>query len=609
MSSPLPPDPYLALGLTKDATATQVKSTYRKLVLKCHPDKVTDPLLKPNAVDEFHRIQQAYEILSDEDRRKRYDAQVQLADLRRHVMDKQKNPSHQSFDVKSPQPTHKTPTSAPVPAFPTQASDRLYEERKPNKVYDSEDEYFPNSRSTRKHDDYDSSAKKSLPRDEKIRPKPSERSQKEAEKATRADRRKMKDRETRKERATKFRHVDDDSASDDLRRRPRYDSDRQRNDFRERLQREEAPRDRERDFSQRERERELRDNDLYAARPKKGREQPTASDYDERMRRDSSRVEDVRNYIGRTVREPARPPAGIRSTSMRESYSVDRSRDGPPVIMRRASARPLARDLSPPRMPSRYEGNPKYTIPETREYYTPEIYAEPEPERRSERRASNIQTSNSSPAAFRPNVRASPIRSQSLQPEYDDLPHPHILRSETMPDIGRRRRDASQPLKSSQSRETDFVDGLPTPSTTPEFGEYAHSPLPIPPTTRYRYAPNDIFEEDLSGHRFSRGDRYFTRSPSPILQTRPSAPRYVSSSGLPPLRTSQQYRASSPVESPLPRRSPDRPSLGRRESSKTTPLYAEIPAENVRYVKRPAPVPRTSSTRKSFMKNQSAAYQ
>ncbi|KAF1350934.1 DnaJ domain-containing protein, partial [Delphinella strobiligena] len=73
MSSPLPPDPYVGLGVSKDADAAQIKSIYRKLVLKCHPDKVTDAAKKAEAADEFHRIQQAYEILSDEERRSRYD--------------------------------------------------------------------------------------------------------------------------------------------------------------------------------------------------------------------------------------------------------------------------------------------------------------------------------------------------------------------------------------------------------------------------------------------------------------------------------------------------------------------------------------------------------
>ncbi|KAK7521270.1 DnaJ domain-containing protein, partial [Phyllosticta citriasiana] len=71
MASPLPPDPYAALGVAKDATAAAIKTAYRKLALKSHPDKFPDTE-KAQKADEFHRIQQAYEILADTDRRERY---------------------------------------------------------------------------------------------------------------------------------------------------------------------------------------------------------------------------------------------------------------------------------------------------------------------------------------------------------------------------------------------------------------------------------------------------------------------------------------------------------------------------------------------------------
>ncbi|KXL41561.1 hypothetical protein M433DRAFT_72786, partial [Acidomyces richmondensis BFW] len=73
MGSPLPDDPYLALGVAKDATAAAIKTQYRKLVLKCHPDKIQDEAQKKAAVDRFHKIQTAYEILGDEDKKARYD--------------------------------------------------------------------------------------------------------------------------------------------------------------------------------------------------------------------------------------------------------------------------------------------------------------------------------------------------------------------------------------------------------------------------------------------------------------------------------------------------------------------------------------------------------
>lgn len=66
-------DPYRTLSLKKDATADQVKSAYRKLALKHHPDKA-GPEGKDDAHNRFQEIALAYAILSDEKRRKRYDA-------------------------------------------------------------------------------------------------------------------------------------------------------------------------------------------------------------------------------------------------------------------------------------------------------------------------------------------------------------------------------------------------------------------------------------------------------------------------------------------------------------------------------------------------------
>ena len=67
------PDHYKALGLDNTADASTIKATYRKLVLKCHPDKVTDPALKEQKQEEFHNIQQAYECLIDQEKRSKYD--------------------------------------------------------------------------------------------------------------------------------------------------------------------------------------------------------------------------------------------------------------------------------------------------------------------------------------------------------------------------------------------------------------------------------------------------------------------------------------------------------------------------------------------------------
>ncbi|OAP65044.1 hypothetical protein AYL99_01016 [Fonsecaea erecta] len=66
-------DPYAVLHLSETATADEIKSAYRKLALKHHPDKAR-PEERETAHKAFQEIAFAYAILSDERRRKRYDA-------------------------------------------------------------------------------------------------------------------------------------------------------------------------------------------------------------------------------------------------------------------------------------------------------------------------------------------------------------------------------------------------------------------------------------------------------------------------------------------------------------------------------------------------------
>lgn len=63
-------DLYQVLGLKKTASTAEIKSAYRKLARKYHPDLNKDD---KNAAEKFKEISAAYDILGNEDKRKKYD--------------------------------------------------------------------------------------------------------------------------------------------------------------------------------------------------------------------------------------------------------------------------------------------------------------------------------------------------------------------------------------------------------------------------------------------------------------------------------------------------------------------------------------------------------
>jgi len=66
-------DPYNILGVSKDASAADIKKAYRKLALLNHPDKQTTDEDRKRSHSTFAKISNAYEILSDEEQRRQYD--------------------------------------------------------------------------------------------------------------------------------------------------------------------------------------------------------------------------------------------------------------------------------------------------------------------------------------------------------------------------------------------------------------------------------------------------------------------------------------------------------------------------------------------------------
>jgi len=127
MNSTLPADPYKCLGVSKDATLAEIRSAHRKLVLKCHPDKVQDADQKAIKQDEFQKVQQAYELLSDETRRLQYDEQVKLFELRKEMGKGNPSPRANPFeyevrDTSPKQTSYSRPPHAPkVYSYPSAA--------------------------------------------------------------------------------------------------------------------------------------------------------------------------------------------------------------------------------------------------------------------------------------------------------------------------------------------------------------------------------------------------------------------------------------------------------------------------------------------------------
>jgi len=63
-------DPYNALGLSREASQEDIRKAHRKLVRKYHPDANPED---PRAEERFKEVQQAYEVLSSEKKRREYD--------------------------------------------------------------------------------------------------------------------------------------------------------------------------------------------------------------------------------------------------------------------------------------------------------------------------------------------------------------------------------------------------------------------------------------------------------------------------------------------------------------------------------------------------------
>jgi len=67
------PNYYDTLEITRDATQEEIKNRFRELAKKTHPDKT-----KEDSEEEMVELNKAYEVLSDKERREKYDKHLKV---------------------------------------------------------------------------------------------------------------------------------------------------------------------------------------------------------------------------------------------------------------------------------------------------------------------------------------------------------------------------------------------------------------------------------------------------------------------------------------------------------------------------------------------------
>ncbi|KAI1475312.1 DnaJ-domain-containing protein [Daldinia eschscholtzii] len=242
--SSLPPDPYKILGVSKDAQLPEIRSAHRKLVLKCHPDKVQDPKLKEEKQKEFQQVQQAYELLSNETERTRYDEKVKLEELRRErgmastsTSSPRSSKRHETkyhFDVREAEPRSTTFAGSP-------GSHNVYSHTPPSRSWDEDiyaKKYDEMPRFARKAASYEREREKPSRKDEERRRRKEEEEwnrEKEKEKAREREREireaeRFKERESLRERERGREREKEAAKKDKERRKEERKEDKKRSD-------------------------------------------------------------------------------------------------------------------------------------------------------------------------------------------------------------------------------------------------------------------------------------------------------------------------------------------------------------------------------------------
>ena len=528
---PLVPSPYKTLNVPKDATLAAIRTAHRKLVLITHPDKVQDEAEKKIKAEQFHQVQQAYEILSDENRRRRWDERaLRLADMRTEIVEERAPLRRSQTSYAPPRPAH-------PPKFEMRGG-RIVEERVPKNAGAYDDDMihspFSDAKATRKQDDrYDEPSPRKTsgrgyeePRrrfayvdEDFFDKKTKEKINKQSVKTARIEKEKQRDKAKRKDAEAKFSkkaaYVEDDmSDSDDYDRHYGSKSDSKH---------------------------KSKDSDRRRARdePPRKAEKPGARDNDDLLDR---KIHEVHSYLSKS-REPAdsepRRPARKRADSYRSQLPSPPPSPATPIERRssgddgrRSSAR--ARGSRPP-SPVRKSGKqkPKAEI------------VDPPPSRKP-----NLTTANSDKSALRTMFSSKgrePQRAATFTPETKppkaSSSKPTIRRSETVPID--HMKSSSDPRKSSSklknSRRPPSPDSTSSSSDTDSDSE---DEIVVPPRKR------SVQATPISSRHAYKVQGDDIRSPFVVAEPVDyfSRSRDTSPKGTPQRRSGERHRPS-----PVPR--------------------------------------------------------
>ncbi|KAH6641386.1 hypothetical protein F5144DRAFT_130693 [Chaetomium tenue] len=219
MTSSLPPDPWKALGIERNADKSEIRTAYKKLVLKCHPDKIQDPTLKALKADEFQKVQQAWELLNDDAEKAKYEQKLRLAELQRAAkvqQDVKNSPNtsvprsstkYAAYEVRTAEPASRyksSPSGGKVYTYTATAHTRSHEEMPSSRGYPMYEEVDKQARRTAS---YEKPAKRDDERRERDRDERRRRRDEEAfrlqEKERERDRERERERKKEEERERK----------------------------------------------------------------------------------------------------------------------------------------------------------------------------------------------------------------------------------------------------------------------------------------------------------------------------------------------------------------------------------------------------------------------